>query len=164
MGQNQGFQLWVESRTPIVGTLRHNLREFLFGNFQIGFKNQELLYKASCMKPNPISFPKQEFRFENEGERDFEKKRTDQIPYTNLCSLFDVTLSIRASLFFSSFCLCYVCVIALFLYFRLSLLFFSFFRVSSLYLQRDSKGIVPLFFSQLIRSWSSFRQFFLHNS
>ena len=24
------------------------------------------------MKPNPICFPKQEFRFENEGKRDFE--------------------------------------------------------------------------------------------
>ena len=47
------------------------------------------------MKLNPICFPKQEFRFENEGERDFEKERTDEIPYTNLCSLFDVTLSIR---------------------------------------------------------------------
>ena len=61
------------------------------------------------MKPNPICFPKQKFRFENEGERDFEKKRTDEIPYTNLCSLFDITLSIRAFLFFSSFRLCCVC-------------------------------------------------------
>ena len=47
------------------------------------------------MKPYPICFPKQEFKFENEGKRDFEKERTDEIPYTNLCSLFDVTLSIR---------------------------------------------------------------------
>ena len=33
-----------------MGTLRHNLREFLFGNFQIGFKSQAFLYKASCME------------------------------------------------------------------------------------------------------------------
>ena len=61
------------------------------------------------MKPNPICFPKQEFRFENEGDRDFEKKKTGEIPYTNLCSLLNFTLSIRASLFsfsfFSSFCI-----------------------------------------------------------
>ena len=31
-------------------TLRHNLREFLFSNFQIGFKSQGLLYKATCME------------------------------------------------------------------------------------------------------------------
>ena len=31
-------------------TLRHNLREFLFDNFQIGFKSQGLLYKVSCME------------------------------------------------------------------------------------------------------------------
>ena len=55
------------------------------------------------MKLNPICFPKQEFRFENEGERDSEKKRTDEIPYANLYSPFDVTLSIHASLFFFSF-------------------------------------------------------------
>ena len=55
------------------------------------------------MKPNPICFPKQEFRFENEGDRDFEKKRTGEIPYTNLCSLLNFTLSIRASLFFLFF-------------------------------------------------------------
>ena len=61
-------------------TLRHNLREFLFSNFQIGFKSQELLYKASCielgtphetlMKPNPICFTKQKL-FEGR-EKDFE--------------------------------------------------------------------------------------------
>ena len=33
-----------------MGTLRHNLREFLFGNVQIGFKSQGLLYKASYME------------------------------------------------------------------------------------------------------------------
>ena len=33
-----------------MGTLRHNLREFLFGNFQMGFKSQGLLYKVLCME------------------------------------------------------------------------------------------------------------------
>ena len=152
-------------------TLRHNLREFLFGNFQIGFKSQRFLYKASykasCMElgtPHEI----QPYLFSQTRIQIWEWRRerfwTDQIPYTKLCSLFDVTLSIRASLFFSSFCLCCVCVIALFLYFRLSLCFFFFFLSCVLPLFIDSKGVVPLFFSQLIRSWSSFRQFFLHNS
>ena len=33
-----------------MGTLRHNLREFLFGNFQMGFKSQGLLYKVSSIE------------------------------------------------------------------------------------------------------------------
>ena len=74
------------------------------------------------MKPNPSCFTKQKFRFENEGERDFEKKRTDEIPYTNLCSLLDVILSIRASLLFSLYVFA-IYVLALFL--CLCLLFLS---------------------------------------
>jgi len=31
-------------------TLHHNLREFLFGNFQIGFTSQGLVSKASCVE------------------------------------------------------------------------------------------------------------------
>ena len=75
------------------------------------------------MKPDPIRITKQKFRFENEGERDFEKKRIDEIPYTNLFSLLDVTLFARA--FFFSLCLCYVCVIALFFVFLAFFFFFS---------------------------------------
>ena len=93
------------------------------------------------MKPNPICFPKQEFRFENEGDRDFEKKKTSEIPYTNLCSLLNFTLSIRASIlffFFSFFLfflyLLWVCVIALFLYIRLSLVCPPFCLLKALYL------------------------------
>ena len=33
-----------------MGTLRHNLREFLFGNFQIGFTSHGLVSKALCME------------------------------------------------------------------------------------------------------------------
>ena len=40
----------VESRTLIEKTLNQNLKEFLFGNVQIGFTSQELVSKASCMK------------------------------------------------------------------------------------------------------------------
>ena len=36
------------------------------------------------MKPNPICFLKQEFKFKNEGERDFEKKRTNEITQNEL--------------------------------------------------------------------------------
>ena len=98
------------------------------------------------MKPNPICFTKQKFRFENEEERDFEKKRTDEIPYTNLCSLLDVTLSIRAFFFFFSLCLCSVCVIALFLYFRLTFFFFFFLFVCPPSIYRETpKEFFPYF-------------------
>ena len=50
MGRVKDSNNGVESRTPLMGTLHHNLREFLFGNFQIGFKSQGLLYKVSCME------------------------------------------------------------------------------------------------------------------
>ena len=46
MGQSRGLQLWdrvKDSNNEVV-------KEFLFGNVQIGFKSQGLLYKASCME------------------------------------------------------------------------------------------------------------------
>ena len=60
--------------------------------------------------------------FENEEERDIEKKGTDEIPYTNLCCvilLFLVLLS--ASLFSPRYCLCRVCALAFFFFFFWSL-------------------------------------------
>ena len=39
------------------------------------------------MKPNPICITKQKFKFENEGEKEIEKKGIDEIPYTNLCCI-----------------------------------------------------------------------------
>ena len=110
------------------------------------------------MKPNPICFTKQKFRFENEEERDFEKKRTDEIPYTNLCSLLDVTLSIRAFFFFFSLCLCSVCVIALFLYFRLTFFFFfSFLCVLPLFIEKLQRSFSLIFLStdQIMEQFSS---------
>ena len=98
-------------------------------------------------------------------ERDFEKKRTDEIQYTNLCSLLDITLSIRASLLFSLYVfdmcvyLLSFCVSAFFFFFFF-LVSSSIYRETPKKLQRDSKEVVPLFFSQLIRLWSSFCQFF----
>ena len=49
----------VELKTPLMrwsqelqlkGTLHHNLREFLFGNVQIGVTSQGLIFKALCME------------------------------------------------------------------------------------------------------------------
>ena len=77
--------------------------------------------------------------------------------------LLDVTLSICAS-FFCSLYVFAVCVFALFFYICfsflpsvLSSLFFS--ACLSLFIERFQRNC-SLFFSQLIRSWSSFRQFF----
>ena len=105
------------------------------------------------MKPNPIWFPKQEFRFENEGERDFEKESTNEIPYTNPFSLFDVTLSICASLLFS-LCLCYVCVLTLF--FCVSTFFFFLCVTFSIYREIPNK-LFPYFLStdQLMEQFAS---------
>ena len=99
------------------------------------------------MKPNPICFPKQEFRFENEGERDFEKK-TDEIAYTNLSSLFDVTLSIHVSffLFFLSLlcvCNCSLFCVSAFFFFLSSVLPFACWR---LFIDREVWETAPTFF------------------
>ena len=100
--------------------------------------------RNSPMKLDPICITKQKFRFENEGERDFEKKRTDEITYTNLCYLLDVTLSIRASLFFSSFCLCCVCNCSLFVFLLPSS---SFLLVEgSLFIEKFEKLFPPFLF------------------
>ena len=70
----------VESKTPIEKTLHHNLREFLLGNFQIGFTSQRLVSKTSCMElrapheTQPICFTKKKFRFEEERERERERE------------------------------------------------------------------------------------------
>ena len=43
-------EILVESRTLVEIILNQNSREFLFGNFQIGFTSQGLLVKTSCME------------------------------------------------------------------------------------------------------------------
>ena len=79
------------------------------------------------MKPDPICFTKQKFKFENEGERDLEKKETDEISYTNLCYIFLLylkLLSLYMPFSFSSLCVFAVCVLAVFFVFVPFLLFF----------------------------------------
>ena len=65
------------------------------------------------MKPNPICITKQKFKFENEGEKEIEKKGIDEIPYTNLCCIILLCLmllSLPVPLFFilslSLLCMC----------------------------------------------------------
>ena len=65
------------------------------------------------MKPDPICITKQKFKFENEGERDLEKKRTNKIPYSNLCCVFLLylmLLSLSCLSFFSSLYMSLLCV------------------------------------------------------
>ena len=111
------------------------------------------------MKLDPICIMKQKIIFENEGERDFEKKRTNDIPYTNLSSLLDVTLSICAYLFFSSFCLCCACVIALFFVFPFS--FFLLLAEGSFYLQGSLRNCSHLFCSSTDRLMGNFMDHYL---
>ena len=85
-------------------------------------------------------------------------------PVLRISLLFYVALSVCAS-FFCSLYVFAVCVFALF--FCICLLFFLFPLVPffftcaclSLFIERFQRNY-SLFFSQLIRSWSSFRQFF----
>ena len=105
------------------------VREFLFGNVQIGVKSQGLLYKASCMElgtpheTQPYLFYQTKIIWERERERERErekkkkkKKGTDEIIYTKLRNppLFDVALSVHASLFLLSMSLLCVCTRSLF--------------------------------------------------
>ena len=76
-----------------------------------------------------------------------------------LCLML-LSLSVPFFFLLSMSLLC-VCNCSLFVFPPLTF-FFLFVCPPSIY--RDSKGVVPLFFSQLIRSWNSFLQFFLHNS
>ena len=67
-------EILVESRTLVEKILNQNLREILFSNFQIGFTNKGLIFKASCMElgtpheTQPFLFYQQKFRFEEGGE------------------------------------------------------------------------------------------------
>ena len=122
------------------------------------------------MKPNPICITKQKFRFENEGERDLEKKRTDEIPYTNLCCIFLLCLmllSLSVPLFFSSPYVFAVCVYLLFFFFFCISIFFpcvwlslftekfqrncSLIFLSTNQLMEQSKSV---FLPQFLTSWS----------
>ena len=148
------------------------MREFLFGNVQIGVKSQGLIFKALCMELGTPHETQSYLHYQAKiqiwewGRERFreEKDRWNPIykPMLHIPPLLDVTFSIRASLFFFSLCLCCVCVLALFFFFFVSP--FLFHVCDSLYSQKNSKETVPLFSSQLISSWSSLSQFFFHNS
>ena len=115
--------------------------------------------------------------WEWEREREIEKKGTGEISYTNLCCVFllcFMLLSLSVPLFFvlSMFLLCvnllsFSVSAFFFLPSVLPFLFLFFFFTCayfSLFIERFQRNC-SLFFSQLIRSWSSFHQFFfLHNS
>ena len=88
-------------------------------------------------------------------------------------SLIQTYVAYFSSALYCSLCLClsFLFSLSLLCVYLLSLFVSAFFFFSSvfslfffprvfLYLQRDSEEVVPLFFSQPIRSWSSFRQFF----
>ena len=102
-----------------------------------------------------------------EREREIEKKGTGEIPYTNLYCvflLFFMLLSLSVPLFFvlSMSLLCVYLLsfsISAFLFFLPSFFFF-FSACLSLFIERFQRNC-SLLFSQLIRSWSSFCQFFL---
>ena len=100
-----------------------------------------------------------------EREREIEKKGTGEIPYTNLCCVFllcFMLLSLFVPLFFvlSVFSMC---VFALFfcicLFFLPSAILFFTCACLSLFIERFQRNC-SLLFSQLIRSWSNFCQFF----
>ena len=98
------------------------------------------------MKPTPICITKQKFRFENEGERDFEKKMTDEIPHTNLCYVFLhclMLLSLSVPFFFFSLYVFVVCVYLLSLYVFAFL--FSFFMCVPLQFIEELRSSFPLF-------------------
>ena len=103
------------------------------------------------MKPNPICFPKQEFRFENEGDRDFEKKRTGEIPYTNLCSLLNFTLYPCLFFFFFLFFLYLPCMCncSLFVFPPLSRVSSLLLAEGSLFIEKFEKLFPPFFVPQL---------------
>ena len=96
------------------------------------------------MKPDPICTTKQNFRFANEGERDFEKKRIDEIPYTNLCWVFFLclmllSLAVPFFFFLLSISLLCVCTCSLFVYLP------SFFCVCSPIYKGIEKQFSPFF-------------------
>ena len=153
-----------------MGTLRHNLREFLFGNFQIGFKSQGLLYKVSCMElgtpheTQPYLFSQTKIQVWEWGRERFweEEDRWNPI-YKPMLSVWCYTLYPCLSFFslLSVFALC-VCNCSLFCvsaFFFLSLFLLFSCAWLSLFIEKFQRNC-SLIFSQLINSWSSLHQFF----
>ena len=123
------------------------VKEFLFGDVQIGFKSQELLYKVSCMElgtPHETQsylFYLTKIQIWEWGRKRFWEEEDWRNPiYKPMLSAW--CYSLYPCLFFFLLCLCSVCVIALFLYFCLSPFFFFF------------SCVLPLFIEKLQRSFS----------
>ena len=77
----------VKLRTLVEKTLNQSLKEFLFGNLQIGFTSQWLVFKSSSMElgtpheTQPYFFYQTKIQIWRNGRgRDLRKKGTDIIP------------------------------------------------------------------------------------
>ena len=118
------------------------VKEFLFGDVQIGFKSQELLYKVSCMElgtPHETQsylFYLTKIQIWEWGRKRFweEEDRWNPI-YKPMLSAWCYSLYPWLFFFLLSMSLLYVCNCSLFVFPPLTFFFFFFsFRVSSLYL------------------------------
>ena len=135
------------------------------------------------MKPNPICITKQKFKFENEGEKEIEKKGIDEIPYTNLCCIILLCLmllSLPVPLFFIlSLSLLCVCTCSLFVSLPSFSFFFFFFCTCPLQFIEELRSSFPLllllpdqfmeqsklvFLPQFLTSWSATPHYFHFSS
>ena len=119
--------------------------------------SQGLVFKASCMELGTSHETRSylhyqaKFRFENEGERDLEKKMTDKIPYSNLCYVFLLCLmllSLSCLSFFSSLYVFALCVYFLSFCVSCQPFFLFCFRVClSLFIERFQRSCSLIFLS-----------------
>ena len=145
-------QPYLFYQTKIIWRKREILivKEFLFGDVQIGFKSKGLLYKVSCIELGTPHETKSYLFYHTKiqiwewGRKRFweEEDRWNPI-YKPMLSAWCYSLY-PCLFFFFSLCLCSVCVIALFLYFRLSLFFFLFVCPPSIY-RETPKEFFPYF-------------------
>ena len=137
------------------------VKEFLFGNIQIGFKSLGLLYKVSCTELGTPHETHSYLHYQTkiiiwewgrERERDIEKKGTNEIPYINLCCVFllcFMLLSLSVPLFFV-LSMSLLCVYLL--SFSVSAFFFSlpprplFFACWRLFIYKEVWESAPTFF------------------
>ena len=136
------------------------VKEFLFGNIQIEFKSQGLLYKVLCTELRTPHKTQSYLHYQTkiiiwEREREREKKGTGEISYTNLCCVFLLcfmllSLSVPLSFVLSMSLLC-----VYLLSFSVSAFFFSslrplFFLLAegSLFIEKFEKLLPPFFVPQ----------------
>ena len=152
---NKDYLKKVERKILIV-------REFLFGNVQIGVMSQGLIFKASCIELGTPHETRSCLHYQVKiqvwewGRKRFREERDwCKIPYTNLCCVFLLCLmllSLYVPLFFVfSLCLCRVCVhFSLFVsqlsFFLFFLPFSPLFACWRLFIYREVWETVPSFF------------------